>query len=283
MANSYNKYGKKSKKQLHYPLHEKKCFIATHTISGSETNSNGNIPLNIFVPGNTSRVIFENFTNSHNKTLLQLHVPFPVDDRRIEVTIQTRNSHIPIITTLVPGETKVFQVENFQSLTFTNNNKKSSFITIFIKKTFCICCTNQNDYSKNQKGTYFIETHTIAGSQTNSNGNIPLNFFIGSNTSKTAFEDFTNNHNESLIQISVLNLFGAIEVTIQTRNSHIPITAKLESPETRIFQIEDFQSLTLTNNSLDDQIIDIFIQKTFCIYCNNRNNSCDEYYCKCED
>ncbi|KEK25713.1 exosporium protein D [Bacillus gaemokensis] len=137
-------------------------------------------------------------------------------------------------------------------------------------------------HSHHQKDNCFVETHTIAGTGTNLTGNIPLNVFLPTNTSRTLFEDFTNNHNKTLLQFFVTGTSAPIGVTIQTRGSRLPITAILSPTETRIFQVEDFQSLILSNATTDDAgSLGVFIQKTFCICCNDRNHRndyCDEYY-----
>ncbi|WP_046959523.1 hypothetical protein [Bacillus wiedmannii] len=134
----------------------------------------------------------------------------------------------------------------------------------------------KQSYSHHQKDNCFIKTHTITGSNT------ALNFNVPANTTRTAFEDFTNNHNKTLIQISVASDVSSIEVTIRTRRSPTPIIATLVPDETRVFQVEDFQSLTLTNNTEILDFIDILIQKTFCICCNDKNDSYDEYYHECK-
>jgi len=275
MADYFYKDGKKYYKNRSHSYHKKdNCLIETHTVAGS------NRPLDIIVPANTSRVVFEDSTNNHNKTLLQFHVPGT--SAPIVVTIRTRNSRRPITATIATGETRILQVENFESLTVTNNTNTSSNIGIFIQKTFCICCNDHNDYYKeqsrslNQKDNCFIETHTIAGSGPPSTGNVPLDIIVPPNTSRAVFEDFTSNHNKTLLQVSVPNDSGSIEVTIRTRGSSRPIIATIVPNEIRIFQVEDFQSLTLTNNSDAFDFIDIFIQKTFCICCNDQNNPCDE-------
>ncbi|MDF9507903.1 exosporium protein D, partial [Bacillus cereus] len=41
--------------------------------------------------------------------------------------------------------------------------------------------------------------------------------------------------------------------------------------------VEDFQSLTLTKQEGSTSVVSLFVQKTFCIYCNDNNDSCDEY------
>ncbi|MEQ3595223.1 exosporium protein D [Bacillus albus] len=281
MADYFYKSGKKYYKKQSYSHHQKdNCFIKTHTITGSNT------ALNFNVPANTTRTAFEDFTNNHNKTLLDLRIPGT--SQPIEVTIRTRSFRLPITVTLVAGETKVFQVEDFHSLTLTNNTNINSNISIFIQKTFCICCNNQNDYCKKyynepsyshcQKDNCYIETHTIAGSNTTPTENSPLTIIVPPRASRRVFEDFTNNHNKTLIQISVPSDVSSIEVTIRTRRSPTPIIATLIPDETRVFQVEDFQSLTLTNNTEILDFIDILIQKTFCICCSDKNDSYDEYY-----
>jgi len=280
MADYFYKDGKKYYKKQSYSHHQKDhCFIETHTLTGSNT------PLTFTVPANTSRTIFEDFTNNHNKTLLEfrnLSTSQPT-----EVTIRTRKSRIPITVTIVAGETRGLQIEDFQSLTLTNNTNINSSIGIFIQKTFCICCNNQNDsrnkYYKEQSNSHyqkdncFIETHTVAGSETTPTENAPLTIIVPPDTSRRVFEDFTNNHNKTLLQISVPEDAFSIEVTIQTRKSPTPIIATLATNETRVFQVEDFQNLTLTNNTEFLNFIEVLIKKTFCICCNDRNDSCDEY------
>lgn len=288
MANYFYKDGKKYYKKQSYTHHPKdNCFIETHTLTGSNT------ALNFNVPANTTRTAFEDSTNNHNKTLLDFRIPGT--SQPIEVTIRTRSSRIPITVTIVAGETRGFQVEDFQSLTLTNNTNINSSIGIFIQKTFCICRNNQNDsrnkYYKEQSNSHyqkdncFIETHTVAGSGTTPTENVPLTIIVPPDTSRRVFEDFTNNHNKTLLQISVPEDVFPIEVTIQTRKSSTPIIATLATNETRVFQVEDFQSLTLTNNTEFINFIEVLIKKTFCICRNDRNDSCDEYYrdyeCEC--
>ncbi|EDX67760.1 MULTISPECIES: hypothetical protein [Bacillus] len=280
MADYFYKDGKKYYKNRSYSHHQKdNCFIKTHTISGS------NSALAFSVPANTSRTSFEDLTNNHNKTLLDFRVPGGVQP--IEVTIRTRRSG-PITFTITAGEQRIFQVEDFQNLTLTNNTNTGSTISIFIQKTFCICCNNQNNfhkkYYKEQSYSYFhkdncfIETHTVAGSDTTPTENVPVTIIVPSDTSRRVFEDLTNNHNKTLLQISVPEDVSPIEVTIQTRSSPTPIIATLATNETRVFQVEDFQSLILTNNTEFLNFIEVLIKKTFCICCNDRNDSCDEYY-----
>ncbi|TKH53964.1 exosporium protein D, partial [Bacillus cereus] len=67
------------------------------------------------------------------------------------------------------------------------------------------------------KNNCFIETHTIAGSAENANGNIPVSVFLETTAPQTVFEDFTNNHNKTLIQLFVVGMSAPVQVTILTR------------------------------------------------------------------
>ncbi|MBO1624975.1 exosporium protein D [Bacillus arachidis] len=140
------------------------------------------------------------------------------------------------------------------------------------------CYKNQyHSYSSQKEHKCFVETHTISGSGVNLTGNIPLDFFLRPNTSRTIFEDFTKNHNKTLIQISAAGNSAPFDVTIRTRGSRIPITARLsEDDSPQIFQVEDFESLTFSNTTNSPSVGNIFIQKTFCICCNEKDNSCNE-------
>jgi len=44
---------------------------------------------------------------------------------------------------------------------------------------------------------------------------------------------------------------------------------------------KDFQSLTLTKQEGSTSVVSLFVQKTFCICCNDNNDSCDKYYHEC--
>lgn len=136
-------------------------------------------------------------------------------------------------------------------------------------------------HSDRQKNNCFVETHTIGGSGENLNGNIPTSIDLLNTTPQTVFEDFTNNHNKTLIQLFVVGMSAPVQVTILTRRSSIPITTTLQPVQTKIFQVEDFQSLTLTKQEGPTSVVSLFIQKTFCICCNDSNDSCDEYYHDC--
>ncbi|MGF9859858.1 exosporium protein D [Priestia endophytica] len=137
----------------------KKCSAETHTISGSSTNLTGNTPIRIPIPANANVTVFEDFTNNHNKTILQLTsvsgtsgVPTAsaLSAVPLEVTIRTRGSRTPIEAIIpggddVIGGTRIFQVENFESLSVSNPNNVPGALNVFIQKTFCICCENNRN------------------------------------------------------------------------------------------------------------------------------------------
>ncbi|ASZ17868.1 exosporium protein D [Bacillus cereus group sp. TH43LC] len=144
-------------------------------------------------------------------------------------------------------------------------------------------CYKKHSKSNPQNGNCSIETHTIAGVRENSNGNIPLIIDLLNTTPQTVFEDFTNNHNKTLIQLFVVGMSAPVDVTILTRGSNRPITTTLQPVQTKIFQVEDFQSLILTKHEGPASAVSLFAQKTFCICCNNQDDSCDGYYSKYDD
>ena len=113
------------------------------------------------------------------------------------------------------------------------------------------------------KNNCFIETHTIAGSAENENGNIPVSVFLETTAPQTVFEDFTNNHNKTLIQLFVVGMSAPVQVTILTRRSSVPITTTLQPVQTKIFQVEDFQGLTLTKQEGSTSVVSLFVQKHF--------------------
>ncbi|PER99189.1 exosporium protein D [Bacillus cereus] len=156
-------------------------------------------------------------------------------------------------------------------------------------------CYKNHSHSLPQNNNCFVETHTIAGSGTNLTGNVPINIFLEDGAIQTVFEDFTNNHNKTLLQLSSIPTPATggtapaqpLEVTIRTKNSRTPIIARIPgSPGgttqggTRIFQVENFESLTVSNLGTSFGTLSTFIQKTFCICCNASNVPCDEYYCE---
>lgn len=109
-------------------------FVENHTIGS--TNS----PVLVLLPGGTNhQPVFQNFTNTPNKTLLQLtsaslkgEDPLP-----LAITIITQSPHNPI-TARITESTRIFHVENFKSLSVSNLNSAQGGLNVFIQKTFCI-------------------------------------------------------------------------------------------------------------------------------------------------
>ena len=90
-----------------------------------------------------------------------------------------------------------------------------------------------------------------------------MSVFLETTAPQTVFEDFTNNHNKTLIQLFVVGMSAPVQVTILTRRSSVPITTTLQPVQTKIFQVEDFQSLTLTKQEGSTSVVSLFVQKHF--------------------
>jgi hypothetical protein len=140
-------------------------------------------------------------------------------------------------------------------------------------------------YEKDLNQECFTETHTMAGFGVNQAGNVPILVSLRPNVTETIFEDFTCNHNKTLIQLrsEPSGAFPAfpLEVTIRTRGSRIPIVATIPGSQTiesmRAFQVEDFESLSVRFNDEVGQreaAVSVFIQKTFCVCCKSNKTRC---------
>jgi hypothetical protein len=100
-------------------------------------------------------------------------------------------SSVPITTTLQPVQTKIFQVEDFKSLTFTKqealipttNNWINVLLWLLVKSSNTVCGVvsrrsidvgkkyyKNQAHSDHQKNNCFVETHTIGGSGENLTG-----------------------------------------------------------------------------------------------------------------
>ncbi|WP_223701165.1 hypothetical protein [Sutcliffiella deserti] len=131
---------------------ENSCEVATHKVQGNADGLTGNIPINIFVPGGTENlIVFEDYTENHNKTFLQLSAESsPLDNSFsvLDVLIYTRDSEDPIEVSLstnpfgpvFSGIPRGVQVENFVRLTVSNPIENAGVLRAYIEKTFCICC-----------------------------------------------------------------------------------------------------------------------------------------------
>ncbi|MFB5690260.1 hypothetical protein [Bacillus cereus] len=117
----------------------------------------------------------------------------------------------------------------------------------------------------------FIETFTIFGSETT-----PTSLEIPPGSTITLFENFTNNHNKTLIRFSFSPVFAAfVTLTIRTFNSTTPQTITLTPGDRKTFLFEDVQSITFSNaTTANASLSPLFIQQTTCICCGNL----DSYY-----
>jgi len=136
---------------------ENSCEVATHKVQGNGESLTGNIPINILVPAfREELVVFEDYTENHNKTFLQLRVqPAPPNNELtvLDVRIYTRDSDEPIeirlstnpVGPVFTGIPRGIQVENFVRLTVTNILGDPSILQFYIEKTFCICCRESGE------------------------------------------------------------------------------------------------------------------------------------------
>jgi hypothetical protein len=236
------------------------CKTETHTVQGG-TFRTFNVPATT-----TNQVIFEDYTCNHNKTILTLRSldPSGLDSAvPLTISITTRNCPNQIVEIIPGARTRVFQVEDLVRLTVTNPTASPGALGVILQKTFCICCDNKCDQ---------VETHTINGADA------LLDFPVSVRTTdQVVFQDYTCNHNKTMIQMRSVVLAGQpsavdLTVTITTRNCPDKIVFTLPALGTRAIQVEDFESLTVSNPSAIFGSFNVIIQKTFCICCDNQNN-----------
>ncbi|WP_242216724.1 hypothetical protein [Bacillus cereus group sp. BfR-BA-01380] len=120
-------------------------------------------------------------------------------------------------------------------------------------------CLKDNSNTDN----YFVENHTIGSTDS------PVLVLVPGDTShQPVSQDFTSNHNKTLLQLTSASLQGEeplpLAVTIITKSPHNPITAII-TESTRIFHLENFKSLSVSNSNSVQGGLNVFIQKTFCI------------------
>ncbi|MGN4730795.1 hypothetical protein ACTFR4_26975 [Bacillus cereus group sp. MYBK181-1] len=140
------------------------------------------------------------------------------------------------------------------------------------------CKDGKKYYKKKEKScnssnsnNCFIETFTIFGSETT-----PTSLEIPPGSTITLFENFTTNHNKTLIRFSFSPVFAAfVTLTIRTFNSTTPQTITLTPGDRKTFLFEDVQSITFSNaTTANASLSPLFIQQTTCICCGNS----DSYY-----
>ncbi|WP_242245494.1 hypothetical protein [Bacillus cereus group sp. BfR-BA-01330] len=122
----------------------------------------------------------------------------------------------------------------------------------------------------------FIETFTIFGSETT-----PTSLEIPPGSTITLFENFTTNHNKTLIRFNFSPVFAAfVTLTIRTFNSTTPQTITLTPGDRKTFLFEDVQSITFSNaTTANASLSPLFIQQTTCICCGESNS----YYYESSD
>ncbi|MHA4260300.1 hypothetical protein LS996_28845 (plasmid) [Bacillus cereus] len=140
------------------------------------------------------------------------------------------------------------------------------------------CKDGKKYYKKKEKScnssnsnNCFIETFTIFGSETT-----PTSLEIPPGSTITLFENFTTNHNKTLIRFSFSPVFAAfVTLTIRTFNATTPQTITLTPGDRKTFLFEDVQSITFSNaTTANASLSPLFIQQTTCICCGNS----DSYY-----
>ncbi|EHL65985.1 hypothetical protein HMPREF1014_05423 [Bacillus sp. 7_6_55CFAA_CT2] len=140
------------------------------------------------------------------------------------------------------------------------------------------CKDGKKYYKKKEKScnssnsnNCFIETFTIFGSETT-----PTSLEIPPGSTITLFENFTTNHNKTLIRFSFSPVFAAfVTLTIRTFNSTTPQTITLTPGDRKTFLFEDVRSITFSNaTTASAELSPLFIQQTTCICCGNS----DSYY-----
>jgi hypothetical protein len=253
------------------------CKAETHTIQGG-TFRTFNVPATT-----TNQIVFEDYTCNHNKTIITLRsLDTAGIDTAVPLTISITTRDCPNqIVEIIPGaRTRSFQVEDFVSLTVTNPTGSPGALGVLLQKTFCICCDNKCDQ---------VETHSI-------DGNDPFLTFPVSvrTTNQVVFQDYTCNHNKTFIQLRSIDLDDQnpavdLTVTINLRNCPNQIVFTLPALGTRALQVEDFESLVVSNPTAIFGALNVIIQKTFCICCDEKkhekceriDNSCNQkdQYC----
>ncbi|MBA9026264.1 hypothetical protein [Peribacillus huizhouensis] len=248
---------------------KQECFSGNHTFfSGFENIGN-----------NTSRTVFEDNTKNHNKVTLVL----VSNGGALDIKIKTRGKNCDrVISAIVPATSvRNFLVEDFKSLEVSNNSGVVISFQFGILKEFCICCNDECSYG---------DCHKKDQNKNNENaqcfvGNEDFFFFQpipGNTLNLPLFENFTKNHSKTNFIIAVTN---PIQVIIRTRGEKDcdrPIIATIPTGGTRAFQIEDFKSLEVSNDSAIPSSFTITVQNSICICCKDGKHKKLEDECESE-
>jgi len=237
-----------------------KCFVDTHELFDNH----------MFLDGLETEVVFEDETCNHNKTLITVTSVTPTDvqtdAQTVQVTIQTKGCDPPLIAVITPFNTRAFQIEDFESLTLTNLSTLPAEVEYSIQKTFCICCADDDKrmfHSCDQGvGELFTGKHIL-----------DIDAVFSEETTLILFEDFTYNHNKTLLKF---NAFRSAAFTIKTRGC-LPKTIIVEgnrlNPHDRAIQVENLESVSVTNLTSSQNFISLNGSKTFCISCPGKDNN----------
>ncbi|WP_242303843.1 hypothetical protein [Bacillus cereus group sp. BfR-BA-01350] len=128
--------------------------------------------------------------------------------------------------------------------------------------------------SRIAKKECFISTHIAGGPGENT----PLEYLLNAGEKNvTLYQSYTNTPNNSLIQLSVplsTSPNGPLFISIESQAIREPITDVITAGQTKLYEVEDFKSLIVTNGTPNASIFfTLFIQNTFCICCNNDSSS----------
>ncbi|MGD6991088.1 hypothetical protein [Sutcliffiella horikoshii] len=121
----------------------------------------------------------------------------------------------------------------------------------------------------------FVETHTMQGVGVDETGNIPLRFNIEGFFTYELFYDFTNHPNKVFFQLSNFPLEDeetGFDLIVQVINdfSAEPVEIAIPFNQTRSFQFANVRQINVrldTLNMLAQQRIRFYLEKTFCISC----------------
>lgn len=124
-----------------------KTFVETHKFQGFGENETGNIPLTFIINAGDEYVLFEDFTDNHNKTYFQVGSPTlgpEFLDNNMLVRVTTDSSETPFEYNVPLSQTRAFQVENVRRISVQLTNLPIFFqrqISFYLEKTFCISCS----------------------------------------------------------------------------------------------------------------------------------------------
>ncbi|MFZ5354007.1 MAG: hypothetical protein ACOZCL_14980 [Bacillota bacterium] len=249
----------------------RQCSISTHAISVS-----------IEQPCNGEEVtLFEDFTSNHNKTLISID-SFTQPPCFITIIIETRKGQRiveeirPLTLQFGVIAQRAFQVEDLKRVAIICDGQAGGVCrgNLFINKTFCICCRKEKHKGKflNKIGSMFnvFKTKKAIASECFTELHEDLISFAQpcDGTRATYFEDYTDNHNKTLVEVSPGSAGCTITVYMATGSGEV-IRRVVEFGTLGSFQVEDLKEVSIecTGNPGLGCTGLIIIRKTFCICC----------------